>query len=130
MATAANVLCDAPETFSRSLFGRPTSGSYRAAVSQIIRDVKARHRLSNERLAELIGCSEQTIANAESDRAENNLNAVTLLSIAYAFGEEAIDPVRALYLCKPAEQPTVLGQLDAAERDFNVARKLLTERGQ
>jgi hypothetical protein len=31
---------------------------------------------------------------------------VTLLNIAYAFGEEAIEPVRALYLCAPAEPET------------------------
>lgn len=115
-----NVLHDAPETFSRSLFGRPTSGSYRAAVSQVIRNVKALHKLSNERLAELIGCSEQTIANAENDRAENNLNAVTLLNIAYAFGEEAIDPVRSLYLCAPAEEPDAL---DLIERGVAKLRK-------
>lgn len=123
MASAAEVLQGQPESFSRSLFGRPTSGTYRAAVSQIIREVKARHKLSNERLAELIGCSEQTIANAESDRAENNLNAVTLLSIAYAFGEEAIEPVRSLYLCAPAEQPTTETRLNRIEREINALRK-------
>lgn len=127
MASAPNVLCDAPETFIRSLFGRPTSGSYRAAVSQIIREVKARHKLSNERLAELIGCSEQTIANAEGERAENNLNAVTLFSIAYAFGEEAIEPVRALYLCAPTEQPTPATRLNRIEREINALRKEIGE---
>jgi DNA-binding XRE family transcriptional regulator len=124
MASAANVLREQPETFTRSLFGRPTSGSYRAAVSQIIRDVKARHRLSNERLAELIGCSEQTIANAEGDRAENNLNAVTLLNIAYAFGEEAIEPVRALYLCAPVDAPTKDGLIRRAVGLLNQAEGL------
>jgi DNA-binding XRE family transcriptional regulator len=123
MATALNVLPEAPETFTRSLFGRPTSSSYRAAVSQVIREVKAKHRLSNERLAELIGCSEQTIANAEGDRAENNLNAVTLLGIAYAFGEEAIEPVRQLYLCAPVEQPTADTRLNRIEREINALRK-------
>ena len=127
MASAPNVLCDAPETFSRSLFGRPTSSSYRLAISQIIRDVKAKHRLSNERLAELIGCSEQTIANAESDRAENNLNAVTLLNVAYCFGEEAIEPVRALYLCAPTERPTADTRLNRIEREINALRKEIGE---
>lgn len=125
MASAFNVLREQPESFTRSLFGRPTSNSYRAAVSQVIREVKARHKLSNERLAELIGCSEQTIANAESDRAENNLNAVTLLNIAYAFGEEAIAPVRALYLCAPTEQPTANVRIDRIEREINALRKEL-----
>ena len=127
MASAPNVLYPAPENFSRSLFGRPNSGSYRAAVAQVIRDVKARHKLSNERLAEIIGCSEQTIANAETDRAENNLNPVTLLNIAYAFGEEAIEPVRSLYLCAPVEQPTIADRLDRIEAESRAIRRELGE---
>lgn len=123
MASAPNVLCDAPETFTRSLFGRPSSGSYRTAVAQMIREVKARHKLSNERLAEIVGCSEQTIANAEADRAENNLNPVTLLNFAYAFGEEAIEPVRQLYLCAPVEQATPETRLNRIEREIYALRK-------
>lgn len=128
MASAPDVLYPQPETFSRSLFGRPSSGSYKAAVAQMIRDVKARHKLSNERLAELVGCSEQTIANAENERAENNLNPVTLLNFAYAFGEEAIEPVRALYLCAPAERPTLLDRVDRAEGELRALRKAIEER--
>lgn len=127
MASQANVLYPTPETFSRSLFGRPSGGSYRAAVAQIIRDVKARHKLSNERLAEAIGCSEQTIANAENERAENNLNPVTLLNIAYVFGEDAIEPVRQLYLCKPTEQPTIADRLARIEAETALIRKELAE---
>lgn len=123
MASASDVLYPQPESFSRSLFGRPSSGSYRAAVAQVLREVKARHKLSNERLAEIVGCSEQTIANAETERAENNLNPVTLLNIAYAFGEEAIEPVRALYLCAPVEQPTADTRLNRIEREINALRK-------
>ena len=122
--SAPNVLYRLPETFSRSLFGRPTSGSYRAAIAQVIRDVKARHKLSNERLAEIIGCSEQTIANAETDRAENNLNPVTLLNIAYAFGEEAIDPVRTLYLCAPVDPPSKDGLIRRAIGLLNQAEAM------
>jgi DNA-binding XRE family transcriptional regulator len=121
VASAPNVLYPQPETFSRSLFGRPSNGSYRAAVAQVIRDAKARHKLSNERLAEIVGCSEQTIANAETERAENNLNPVTLLNIAYAFGEEAIDPVRQLYLCAPPEEITPLERIARASREITVA---------
>jgi DNA-binding XRE family transcriptional regulator len=128
MATAPNVLYSAPETFTRSLLGRPSNGNYRAAVAQMIRDVKARHRLSNERLAEIVGCSEQTISNAEADRAENNLNPVTLLNFAYAFGEEAIEPVRSLYLCVPVEKPTHLDRLDRIEAEARALRKALEER--
>jgi len=124
MASQPNVLRPAPETFTRSLFGRPSSGSYRAAVAQVLREVKARHKLSNERLAEIVGCSEQTIANAEAERAENNLNPVTLLNIAYAFGEDAIDPVRQLYLCAPVEAPTKNGLIRKAIMFLNHAEEM------
>jgi DNA-binding XRE family transcriptional regulator len=124
MATRANVLYDAPETFGRSLFGRPSSGSYKTAVTQIIRDVKARHGLSNARLAEIIGCAEQTIANCDNDRPENELKAVTLLNIAYAFGEEAIAPVRNLYLCAPADQLTKNDHIRKAREHLNIAEEM------
>lgn len=96
--------CVEDETFARSLFGRPTGKSYRAAVAQVVRDVKAKRKLSNEAFAEEIGCSEGTVCNAENER--GNLEAVTLLSIAFVFGEDAIAPVRELYLCRPAPTKT------------------------
>jgi DNA-binding XRE family transcriptional regulator len=123
MASSPNVSRLEPESFVgvRSLFGRPSSRSYRIAIAQVIRDVKARHKLSNERLGELIGCSEQTAANAENECGD--LSPVTLLSIAYAFGEEAIAPVRSLYLCAPAEQPTIADRLDRIEREASAIRR-------
>lgn len=93
-----------PVTFEHALFGRPTGKSYRAAVAQVIRNVKALKRLSNEAMAEAIGCSEGTVCNAENE--EGNLAAVTLLSIAFVYGEEAIAPVRELYLCSPTPAKT------------------------
>ena len=121
MASAPNVLCDAPETISlpRSLFGRPASRSYRAAVAQVIRNAKAVNRLSNERLGELLGCSEQTVANAENE--VGDLTAVILFSLAYAFGEDAIDPVRELYLCAAVEKPTPAQRIDRANREIAAA---------
>jgi transcriptional regulator with XRE-family HTH domain len=105
MASRPNVLpLPSESSLPRSLFGRPAKGSYRAAVAQIIREVKARHKLSNERLAEILGCHGDTVSNAENENGD--LAAVTLLSIAYAFGEEAIEPVRSLYLCAPVEPQT------------------------
>jgi hypothetical protein len=90
---------------NRSLFGRPTKSNYKLAVSKIIRDVKSAHDLTNIRLAEIISCDEKTIRMAESG--ENGcLDAVTLLNIAYAFGEETILPARNLYLCSQAEPET------------------------
>ena len=90
---------------ARSLFGRPSKSAYKAAVSQIIRDIKASYGLSNNRLSEILVCDEKTIRNAE-DGDNGALDPVILLNIAYAFGEEAIHPVRELYLCAPVDQPT------------------------
>lgn len=124
MATAANVFPPTKELFPRSLFDRPSSKSYRSAVASVVREVKARHGLNDERMAELVGCDKDTIRNAENE--ETNLNAVTLLSIAFAFGEEAIEPVRALYLYAPPEEPTVAdrcrrirGELAAIENEMS-----------
>lgn len=99
MASAANVFPTGKETFPRSLFGKPSRRSYRAAIKQIILDLKARRGLSDLELADLIGCHKDTIENAQDEAC--SLDVVTLLNIAYAFGEETIDPVRQLYLCAP-----------------------------
>jgi transcriptional regulator with XRE-family HTH domain len=127
MASAPNGLCFRPETIGRSLFGRPASRSYRAAVAQTIRDIKSRQRLSNEALAEIVGCAEQTIANAENE--VGDLTAVILLNLAYAFGEDAIEPVRQLYLCAPAEPKSILSEIEAARQALNAAERKIQERG-
>jgi DNA-binding XRE family transcriptional regulator len=121
VASAPNVFPSGKETFPRSLFGRPSSRSYRAAVAQVVREVKARHGLNDERLAELVGCDKDTIRNAENE--ETNLNPLTLLNLAYAFGEDVIDPVRQLYLCAPVEQPSADARLNRIEREINALRK-------
>lgn len=114
MNAAANVLSNPRHAANTSwqrvgLFGRVKRESYRKAIAQIIRSVKAAEKLSNEQLGEELGVSDQTIANAENEA--GNLDAVTLLNIALIYGEDAIEPVRQLYLCAPAEEPT------AAERE-------------
>jgi hypothetical protein len=50
------------------------------------------------------------------------MDAEKLLLFAYIFGEEVIEPVRALYLCRPTEAPTkadlirrAIGLLNQAE---------------
>ena len=96
----------------RSLFGSPTRSAYRSAIARIIRDLKAIHGLSNERLAERLRCSESTVFNAENEN--GNLEPVTLLTIAFEFGEEAIQPVRDLYLCAPPEPLTAKGLVSKA----------------
>ena len=106
-----------------SLFGRPTRRGYRSAVAEIVRNVKARHRLSNEDLADVIGCHRDTVENAENEI--SSLEAVTLLNIAYEFGEDAIEPVRQLYLCAPAEPVTPTDRLDRIEAEARMLRKEL-----
>lgn len=72
------------------LFSRPREKDYRAAVAKIIRDLKAKHNLSNTELAEEIGCSPETIGNAENEN--NNLNPVTLGNIRWRYGYVAVQP--------------------------------------
>jgi transcriptional regulator with XRE-family HTH domain len=90
---------------ARCLFGRPLGSSYRRAIASCLTALKARTGLSNIEMAEVLGCDEKTIRKALT--AENgNLDVITLLNIAYAYGEEAIEPVRALYLCAAREPET------------------------
>jgi DNA-binding XRE family transcriptional regulator len=104
MATAPNGFPLPQETFPRSLFGGPSRRSYRAAIKEIILNVKARYGLSDWDLAERIGVHKDTIENAQEEAA--NLDVVTLLNIAWAFGEESIAPVRSLYLCAVRDPET------------------------
>jgi hypothetical protein len=105
MASAANLYPRTEETFPATLFGAPKRDSYRAAVKQVILDVKARSGFDSEQLGEKLGISKDTVENAENMVC--SLEAVTLLKIAFHYGEEAIDPVRQLYLCAPARDETV-----------------------
>jgi transcriptional regulator with XRE-family HTH domain len=118
-----NVLRQTPESSEpqRSLFGKPTGRTYRSAVAQAVREIKAAHRLSNEQLAERVGVSEGTIYNAENEAGD--LAAVTLLNLAYAFGESAIAAVRDLYLCAPAEPLTPAERVERAMRELRLAQK-------
>lgn len=114
MASSATVLRQERQSSeaTRSLFGSPTRAAYRAAIAAIVRDLKAIHSLSNERLAERLRCSESTIFNAENEN--GNMEPVTLLTIAFEFGEPAIKPVRNLYLCAPVEPLTSKGMVSKA----------------
>jgi hypothetical protein len=105
MASAPNVFPAGEETFPRSLFGKPSRNAYRAAIKRIILSLKASKGLSDWELAEQIGCHKDTIENAQDEAC--SLDVVTLLNIAYAYGEEAIEPVRSLYLCAPVDAETV-----------------------
>ena len=73
---------------------RPTTKSYRCSVAETIRLIQAENSLTDHELAEMIGCSVGTISNARNER--GNLDGVFLMSLQYAFGADAIDPVLAL----------------------------------
>lgn len=105
MASAANTYPFTGETFPASLFGAPKRDSYRAAVKQVVLDVKARSGFDSEQLGEKLGISKDTVENAENMVC--SMEAVTLLKIAFHYGEQAIDPVRQLYLCAPPRDETV-----------------------
>jgi len=116
MASAPNTYPLGAERLPRSLFGKPTRAVYRSAVKQIILDVQARNGLSDLELADLIGCGKDTIENARNE--DNSLDVLTLLNIAYAFGEEAIQPVRNLYLFAAVEEMTPAERIERANREI------------
>jgi hypothetical protein len=74
--------------------GRPTKKSYRDAVKKIVLRLQADNDLNDPELAERLGCSAPTIANAR--RELTNLDGVTLANIEYEFGPSALDPFLAL----------------------------------
>jgi transcriptional regulator with XRE-family HTH domain len=81
---------------------RPTKKSYRAAIKRIVLDLQAQHGLNDEELAERVGCSSGTIANARKE--QNNLDGVTLASVEFEFGPGAIDPFLALGMSRGVPQ--------------------------
>lgn len=101
----------------------PRQKSYRNAVARCIRQIKAKANLSNIELAEEVGCSAETISNAENEN--NDLSGVTLMRIAYRFGEEAIAPVRELYLRRYAEPKTPSERWDEYEAHGRALRREL-----
>ena len=125
MASNPNVLPLGAETLPRSLFGKPSRRSYRAAVKQVVLDIQARKGLSDLELADLIGCHKDTIENARNE--ETSLDALILLNIAYAFGEEAIHPVRNLYLFAAVEKLTPLERIARANREIIAATNELED---
>jgi transcriptional regulator with XRE-family HTH domain len=119
MASAANVFPSTTETFPRSLFGKPSRNAYRAAIKAIILDLQARKKWSDLELADFLGCHKDTIENAREQT--SSLDVITLLNIAYAFGEDAIAPVRNLYLCAPTDTLTKDDHIRRAREHLNAA---------
>lgn len=105
MASVQNAYPLPRETFPGSLFGRPTRKGYRAAIKTIVLGLQAAKGWDDQELADFIGCGKETIENARTEA--HSLDVLTLLNTAFAFGEEAIQPVRDLYLCKPVDAETI-----------------------
>lgn len=95
---------------------RPTKKAFRAAVAQMIRDTKAAHGLSNADLGERVGCTGETIGNAENER--NDLSALTLANFQHEFGAGAIDHFQALSGARGVPQGTI------CETDLNTIVRL------
>ncbi len=70
------------------------SDAYRAAVEEILRQIRRATGLSDARLAARIGCSASTVRNARSGH--TSLDPALLLRIEQEFGPGAIDPFLAL----------------------------------
>jgi hypothetical protein len=109
---------------AKSLFGRPVGSSYKRAVAKCLNDIKAKSGLNNVELAEVLACDEKTIRKALT--AENgNLDVITLLNVAYVFGEDVIEPVRALYLCAGREPETPREKVNRLTRELQSAVEAL-----
>lgn len=116
----------AANSISPSLFGKPSKRAIRAAVKQMILDVQARNGLSDDELAEIIGGCKETVANWRDEA--STMNTEALLVFAYCFGEEAIEPVRALYRGgEPSPAPTAADDLTHAQRLIDRARQKMRE---
>jgi transcriptional regulator with XRE-family HTH domain len=119
MASSPSVIPFAEETFPPSLFGKPSRRAYRAAVKEIILNIQAAKKWTNLELADFLGCHKDTIENVLEET--SSLDVITLLNIAYAFGEAAIAPVRNLYLCAPADQLSKNDHIRKAREHLNIA---------
>lgn len=127
MASVPNIYPRAEERLPSSLFGKIDRQAYRKAVKEVVLFVKQRHGLSSLQLADKLICDKDTIENAENE--VTSLEAVTLLKIAFHYGEEAIAPVRQLYLCAPVEPKTEAEELADIEGRIRALR-IRKERGE
>lgn len=103
------------------LFSRPREKDYRACVAKIIRELKARHGLTNTELAEEIGCCKETIENAENEH--SSLNPVAFGSIRWRFGPEAVQPWTEICDGRVGEPETLTDRLDALQQQIAAVRQ-------
>jgi transcriptional regulator with XRE-family HTH domain len=122
MASSPNVIPRAVETFPKSLFGKPSRRAYRAAIKEIILNIQSQKKWTALELADFLGCHKDTVENVLEEN--SSLDIITLLNIAYAFGEQAIAPVRELYLCAPTDRLTKNDHIRKAREHLNIAEAM------
>jgi transcriptional regulator with XRE-family HTH domain len=124
MDCAANVLrseTGAEQSFEPAqgrLFGRVANEEYRNAVAQIVKEIQLEHDLDDEQLAERLGCSEGTVANARNKR--GNLDPVTMLNMGALYGGQVrLRPVLALVNGSAPEELTRAARLRRIRDDLS-----------
>lgn len=109
----------------------PTQSSLRHAVAGIIRAVQLDHKLTDEEMADAIGVSAGTIANARNEKSD--LNAATIARIGHRYGAERLDPYAALYGARnvplDAEAGDALPSLSGAVHRLAVAQSPTSKGG-
>jgi hypothetical protein len=103
-----------------SLFGRPRSKDCLAAISKAVLRARSNHDLTNEQLANGLGCSTGTIKNALSE--SSMMRTDTLLRFGYFFPEE-FAPIQALMSGAVPEAPTVADRLERIETHLDAIRR-------
>ena len=73
----------------------PTQSLLREAARNIIMDLQKQTGETDHEMAERIGVSPNTVANARNRK--NDIGSLTVAKIAAAYGESAVAPYRALY---------------------------------
>lgn len=73
----------------------PTTDCVRAAYANVIRDIQREHDLTDQQLADRIGVHVNTIQRARNKLA--TLDSVAEARLGAAFGEEAMQPIKALW---------------------------------
>lgn len=105
------------------IFPVPDGNLFREAVAKSLRTIKREHGLSNGALADRLGCDVDTVKNALAE--DREMRGSTVARIAYVFGEDAIRPIRELWLGRFAEPaPSPVARIAAAQEEI---RKALAE---
>lgn len=73
----------------------PTQSALRSAVANIVKDLQLRCDESDVEMAEKLGVSAGTIANARNKKSD--LSALTIAKIGAVYGTDAIGPYHSLY---------------------------------